>query len=220
MKTLKVLSALLSYPQPELLAALEEMVDVLEHEQMLPDHTRKAVLTLLERLNGTDLLELQEQYVTLFDRGRALSLHLYEHVCGESRQRGQAMVNLLGIYRRHGFELSARELPDYIPLFLEYLSQRPQGEAIELLVAASPVLALLSARLAGRGSDYHVVFDALTELAGEPRGMEDIRRTVAGEGQDETLLNMDAIWEEEAVTFVASHDACPLNRKGGDQPPH
>jgi hypothetical protein len=72
-------------------------------------------------------------YVRLFDRGRALSLHLFEHIHGESRDRGQAMVNLLEVYRQHGFELSARELPDYMPLFLEYLAQRPQEEALDML---------------------------------------------------------------------------------------
>ena len=78
-------------------------------------------------------MALQEQYVATFDRGRALSLHLFEHIHGESRDRGQAMVNLLEVYRKHGFELNARELPDYIPLFLEYLAQRPVEEALSLI---------------------------------------------------------------------------------------
>ena len=78
-------------------------------------------------------MDLQERYVASFDRGRARSLYLFEHVHGESRDRGQAMVNLLEIYRRHEFELNARELPDYIPLFMEYLAQRPDGEALDLL---------------------------------------------------------------------------------------
>jgi nitrate reductase delta subunit len=220
MKTLKVLSALLCYPQPEIQAALGEMAAALEQERLLPERERRALRAFMSRLERTDLMELQERYVASFDRGRALSLHLFEHVHGESRDRGQAMVNLLEVYRRHGFELSARELPDYIPLFLEYLAQRPAEEALDLLADSLHVMALLGARLAERGSDYHVVFDALATLVGEPADIEDIRRQVATEGPDETVVNMDQIWEEEAVTFLANQEGCGVNRSmpGAAQP--
>ena len=214
MKTLKVLSALLSYPQPEIQAALGEMTEALDQENLLPEREQRALRTFMNRLERTDLMELQERYVATFDRGRALSLHLYEHIHGQSRDRGQAMVNLLEVYHRHGFELNARELPDYIPLFLEYLAQRPAEEALELLAEAMHVLALLSARLAKRGSDYHVVFDALAALVGEPAEIEDIRRQAATEGPDETLVNMDKIWEEEAVTFLANQEGCAAGHMG------
>ncbi len=174
----------------------------------MPERERRALRTFVNRLERTDLMELQERYVATFDRGRALSLHLFEHVHGQSRDRGQAMVNLLEVYRRHGFELSARELPDYIPLFLEYLAQRPAEEALELLAEAMHVLSLLGARLAERGSDYHAIFDALAALVGEPAEIEDIRRQAATEGPDETIVNMDKIWEEEAVTFLANQEGC------------
>lgn len=193
MKTLKVLSALLCYPQAELQAALTEMADVLDREKLLPERERQALRVFMERLERADLMELQERYVASFDRGRALSLHLFEHVHGQSRDRGQAMVNLLDVYRRHGFELDARELPDYIPLFLEYLAQRPMSEALDLLADAMHVMALLGARLTERGSDYCTVFDALAALVGEPADMADIRRQAATEGPDETVVNMDKI---------------------------
>lgn len=157
-------------------------------------------------------MDLQESYIGLFDRGRALSLHLFEHLHGQSRDRGQAMVDLLETYRRHGFELSARELPDYLPLFLEYLAERPADEALSLLADAMPVIALIGARLAERGSDYHVVFDALAALVGEPASIAEIRRQAATEGPDETVVNMDQIWEEEAVTFLANQGGCGINR--------
>ena len=191
MKTLKVLSVLLSYPQPEMQAALGEMADVLAREKLLPVREYSALLALMNRLASTPLMTLQEQYVASFDRGRALSLYLFEHVHGESRDRGQAMVNLLEVYRQHGFVLSARELPDYIPLFLEYLAQRPAGEALDSLADAMHVMTLIGARLAERGNDYHVVFDSLAVLAGEPADIEDIRRQAATEGPDETVVNMD-----------------------------
>ena len=212
MKTLKVLSALLCYPQPEIQAALTEMIMALDEENRLPQSQCWAVQTLMNQMRRTDLMDLQESYIGLFDRGRALSLHLFEHLHGQSRDRGQAMVDLLETYRRHGFELSARELPDYLPLFLEYLAQRPADEALSLLTDAMPVIALIGARLAERGSDYHVVFDALAALVGEPASIADIRRQAAIEGPDETVVNMDQIWEEEAVTFLANQEGCGVNR--------
>ncbi len=214
MKTLKVLSALLCYPQSELQAALSEMIEALDQENVLPEREHRALLALIDQIRRTDLIELQERYVRLFDRGRALSLHLFEHIHGESRDRGQAMINLLEVYRQHGFELSARELPDYLPLFLEYLAQRPTGEALDMLADAMHVMALLGARLAEQGSDYHVVFDALVALVGKPADIEVIRQQAATEGPDETILNMDKIWEEEAVTFLANQDGCGKNQGG------
>ena len=212
MKTLKVLSALLCYPQPEIQAALPEMAEALAQEAVLPETERAALQALIQRLARTELMEWQEQYVATFDRGRALSLHLFEHIHGESRDRGQAMVNLLEVYRKHGFELDARELPDYLPLFLEYLAQRPTEEALELLAEIAHVITLLGARLAKRNNDYHVLFDALTALVGEPDDSAEIRHQAATEGPDQAIVNMDKIWEEEAVTFLDNQENCGAGR--------
>ena len=169
--TLKVLSLLLSYPEAETLAALDEMAAVIEQEKLLPEDHKKPVLALINSYRGADLLDLQEHYVALFDRGRFLSLHIFEHVHGESRDRGQAMVNLLQMYESHGFEMSTHELPDYIPLFLEFLSQQEPAEAVKLLQDAMPVLSLLGARLAERGSEFRVIFDALEGLPVNLKGL-------------------------------------------------
>lgn len=208
LQTLKVLSLLLSYPEAEMLEALDVMAAVVEQENLLPEDHKQSVIALIDSYRGTDLLDLQEQYVALFDRGRFLSLHIFEHVHGESRDRGQAMVNLLQMYEAHGFEMSSHELPDYIPLFLEFLSQLKQAEAVQLLHDAMPVLSLLGARLTERGSGFHAVFDALAGFAGEPEELDEIRLQAATEGEDETLSNMDEIWEEEAVSFMGTGDAC------------
>ena len=209
MLTLKVLSVLLSYPQQEMLAVLDDMSEIIEQEAILSKAHNKAVKSLIDSYRGADLLDCQERYVALFDRGRFLSLHIFEHVHGESRDRGQAMVNLLQLYQSHGFEMNAPELPDFIPLFLEFLAQLDSREqAIQLLRDAMPVLSLLGARLLERGSEFHVIFDALADLAGEPEDIADIRQQAAVEGEDETLVNMDAIWEEEAVSFMAAGDTC------------
>jgi nitrate reductase delta subunit len=208
MLTLKVLSLLLSYPEAEMLEALDEMATVVEQENLLQEDHKKPVLALIDSYRGVDLLDSQEQYVALFDRGRFLSLHIFEHVHGESRDRGQAMVNLLQMYEAHGFEMSTHELPDYIPLFLEFLSQQEQAEAVQLLHDAMPVLSLLGARLTERGSKFSAVFDALAGFAGEPEALNEILQQAASEGEDETLANMDEIWEEEAVSFMGAGESC------------
>ena len=208
MQTLKVLSHLLSYPEAETLAALDEMAEVVERENLLQQDHKNAVLALIDIYRGADLLDVQEAYVALFDRGRFLSLHIFEHVHGESRDRGQAMVNLLQMYEAHGFEMSTHELPDYIPLFLEFLSQQQQEEAVQLLHDAMPVLSLLGARLTERGSEFSAIFDALSGFAGEPEALAEILHQAATEGEDTTLVNMDEIWEEEAVSFMGAGDAC------------
>ena len=208
MQTLKVLSLLLSYPEAETLEALDEMAAVVKQENLLLDDHKKSVLALINAYRRADLLDVQEAYVALFDRGRFLSLHIFEHVHGESRDRGQAMVNLLQMYEAHGFEMTTHELPDYIPLFLEFLSQQEQAEAVQLLNDAMPVLSLLGARLAERGSEFRAIFDALAGFAGEPEALADIRQQAATEGEDETVVNMDEIWEEEAVSFMGAGDSC------------
>lgn len=208
MLTLKVLSLLLSYPEADMLAALNDMIVVINQENRLSETHKKALLARIHSYRGADVLDLQEQYVALFDRGRFLSLHIFEHVHGESRDRGQAMVNLLQRYEAHGFELSVQELPDYIPLFLEFLSHQEADEAISLLRDAMPVLSLLGARLAERGSAFRVIFEALENLAGEPEGIGEIRQQAAMESPDDTLLHMDDIWAEEAVSFMGAGEAC------------
>jgi nitrate reductase delta subunit len=204
MLTLKVISVLLAYPQAATQAALDEMVEAVTQEALLPPTRQAAVLNLIQRFADKDLLEWQEDYVALFDRGRSLSLHLFEHIHGESRARGQAMVDLLNIYQIHGLVISARELPDYLPLFLEYLSQRPVEEARTCLAEAMPVISLLGARLAKTGSPYRVLFEALESFAGPPADLAQIQADVAAEGPDQALVNMDEIWEEEAVSFLAA----------------
>ncbi len=211
MRTIQVISALMGYPRSELVQALPELAAAVQAEGLLEADQRNALLGFIDEMGRHSPLALQERYVALFDRGRALSLHLFEHVHGQSRDRGPAMVELMEIYRRNGFELSARELPDYLPLFLEYLSQCSADEARALLADAMPIVALLGARLAERGSDYRVLFEALEAFAGEPEEAEAIRRQAATEGPDETLVNLDKIWEEEAVTFMGNTgpDGCP-----------
>ena len=135
----------------------------------------------------------------MFDRTRSLSLHLFEHVHGDSRDRGQAMVDLASLYESHGFVIDRSELPDYLPLFLEFLSQIEAGEAVELLGEASHVVAGLARRLAERATFYADVMAgvaAVAALNGEPTG----EAILATPPSDESV---DAAWAEAAVEFGA-----------------
>jgi nitrate reductase molybdenum cofactor assembly chaperone NarJ/NarW len=203
--TFRILSALLSYPVSDLLDALDSLPPVLDAERLLPDVERRALGGFITRLGRTSLLDAQEAYVGLFDRNRSLSLHLFEHVHGESRERGQAMVRLAALYRLHGLEIAAHELPDYLPLYLEFLSLLPAQAARSLLAEAAPVIAALADKLESRGSDYAAPLHAAVALAARPADAEAVsalRDRLQTEA--DSLAALDAAWEEEAVRFVAS----------------
>ena len=205
MKTFKVLSALLTYPHPALLAHAGELDVALESEALLPADDRRAIGQFLADLARLDLLDAQERYVALFDRHRSLSLHLYEHIHGESRDRGAAMVELAALYRLHGVAIGANELPDYLPLFLEFLSLLPLKAAASLLAEAVHVVAALRLRLAERGSDYAAVLRAVERLAAKPAERAAIDEVLAMlKPEADSLAALDSQWEEEAVRFAAA----------------
>ena len=191
-QTFKALSALLCYPGDSLKAAAGEMRAALAADGILADGARRALDGLITELDGDDLLDLQERYVLLFDRSRSLTLNLFEHVHGESRDRGQAMVDLAALYERGGLTMTANELPDYLPLLLEYASTRPVGEARQLLADIAPIVAALRERLISRGSAYAGVFGALLALSGSANA----EPVELAEPKD-----IDADWAEDQVAF-------------------
>ncbi|VXA99324.1 Nitrate reductase subunit delta [Burkholderia sp. 8Y] len=161
-----ILSALLDYPEPALIEALPEIEAALaEWPQAQAD-----VSPLIDNLKARSLIALQEDYVATFDRSPSHSLHLFEHVHGESRDRGQAMVDLLNEYRGLGLDVTSNELPDYVPLFLEVLGVIEPAKAQALLDDAIHILDALGTRLAKSESPYAGVFAVLRGLASvEPR---------------------------------------------------
>ncbi len=136
MITFKAIGALLDYPSAEMLASLGEIEAALTEENALDDERLAGVVAFIREIGGADLLDLQERWINQFDRSKRLALHLYEHSHGESRDRGQAMVNLALTYRMNGFELAAAEMPDYLPLFLEFLGAIPEVHARRYLTNA------------------------------------------------------------------------------------
>ena len=212
MDILKVISRLMDYPSAELQAQTSELESVILASREISPAMRQHLNDLLHQIYDGDLMDAQELYSGLFDRGRALSLLLFEHVHGESRDRGQAMVDLLNLYERHGFHIDVRELPDFIPLYLEFLAHRPDLEARMGLADVAHILGLLSARLKERDSAYDALFDGLLMISGAPVDVEELRTVAAGEQRDDTPEALDKIWEEEAVTFGAGNgDSCPSN---------
>ena len=195
MKTFKALGALLAYPESDIVAAVPEIEQVLRDERLLTPGTLTSLQALFGQLRGEDLMDLQERYVGLFDRVRSLSLHLFAHVHGESRDRGQAMVDLQALYLRQGYALATEELPDFLPAFLEFLSCVPIDEARELLADTAHLLESIGARLAKRGSAYAAVFVGLLEIAGvQPSTVSVTDDDIRAEDDPAAL---DEIWREQ-----------------------
>jgi nitrate reductase delta subunit len=165
MKTFKVLSLLLCYPESDWLAALPELEGALASEADFSGNAAARLEPLFAQLRETNLIALQENYVATFDRNPSHSLHLFEHIHGESRDRGSAMIDLLEEYWKYDFDASASELPDYVPLFLEFLSLLPAEKALELLGDAVHVLATIGRKLDANGSPYATAFQVLEALS-------------------------------------------------------
>ena len=160
----KFFSALLCYPEAELVEALPEFQAALDQMPELAAH-REGLQALLDYLGGNSLRHIQEEYVSTFDCNRLHALYIFEHVFGEDRDRGSAMVDLLQEYRNHGFELGDEELPDYLPALLEYLSQVPSEHAQKLLGDAVHVIAHIGGKLEKNGSPYAVLLQGITALS-------------------------------------------------------
>ncbi len=189
---LRALSALLSYPNAKLRQALPEVAAVVTSSPLIAERERSGIVTLIDELADSDLIDSEARYVEMFDRGRTTSLHLFEHLYGDSRDRGEAMVELKRIYERAGFDLATSELPDYLPVLLEYLSCRDLAEAHEMLSDCVHILRRIAEALIARDSAYAHVLQALIVIAGEqPVNSSSVSR--ARHEQE----NLDRDWFEE-----------------------
>ena len=165
--SLRVLARLLSYPDAELRSHLTEMRDALCVEGALTVGRLAELDVLVDALSTSDPLDTEAAYVQLFDRGRATSLHLFEHVHGDSRDRGPAMIDLAQTYDQAGLYLAPGELPDYLPVVLEFVSTQPPREARAFLSEMTHIFNAIFSALQQRQSAFASVIGALLELAGE-----------------------------------------------------
>ena len=188
-RTLRALARLLSYPDAEARRQLATMAAALDAEKALDDTRRTELRALLDWIANTPPLQVEAAYVELFDGGRATSLHLFEHVHGDSRARGPAMIDLAQSYATAGFHLAPGELPDCLPAVLEFASTRPPAQARAFLGETAHILNALFAALQKRRSPYAAALGALVELAGE--------KTRAVEIKPEPPL--EASWPEPPV---------------------
>lgn len=213
-RSLKALSLLLCYPTEELQRAMPEIGGVLAADSRLTAVARRSLRPLVEALGQGEITELQEQFVMLFDRSRTLSLNLFEHVHGESRDRGGAMVSLVETYREAGFDPVTSELPDHLPVLLEFLATRPPAEAQDTLADAAHIFAALAERLTRRQSDYTAVFEALGQLSQERPDETTLSELLARPDDDPNdLAALDEVWTESEVTFGPDPNAgCPQVR--------
>jgi len=192
MIVLRALGALLSYPREDLRLALPDIAQAIRASPFIAARERDGLMVLINDLASGDLLAAEERYVELFDRGRTTSLNLFEHLHGESRDRGDAMVELKRRYEHAGFELATRELPDHLPVVLEYLSCRDVAEARDVLLDCAHLLKRIGAALIARESSYAAVLQALLVIAGEtPVDPAAVPRAV---DRDE---NSDSDWFEQ-----------------------
>ena len=200
-KSLRVLALLLGYPDAELRSHLGEMQGVLHAERALSASRLAELDALIATLGRKAVLEVESDYVEMFDRGRATSLHLFEHVHGDSRDRGPAMIDLTKTYEQAGLFLGENEMPDFVPVVLEFTSTLQPRQAREFLGEMAHIFNAIFAALQKRESPYACVLGALLELAGEKASPVEV---VADEP-------IDAIWEEPVV-----FDGC--SSKGQSRP--
>ena len=218
---LRALGVLLTYPRAELRAALAEIGTALAGSPLLPQSERERLAALIEEMRATEPIELEARYVGLFDHGRSTSLNLFEQVHGESRDRGAAMVELKQIYANAGFRLAAGELPDHLPVLLEYLSCRTLEEARAMLGDCAHILRAIGEALIARGSRYAAVFAALLSIARQP-GLDWAKaaETTARERFDEDWAEAPAFGpaapaaERAPIRFMSREPAGATTRNG------
>jgi nitrate reductase molybdenum cofactor assembly chaperone NarJ/NarW len=196
-KTYKILSLCLSYPKDELQLFLSEIENELQKEALLSEEKMDDVKKFVHFFKNMDLTDWQAQYVQLFDYSRKASLHLFEHIKGDSKDRGQAMVDLMEFYKKAGLELSANELPDYLPVFLEFLSTQKVQKAAEILSEPIHIIDRINKALTEKQNPYSYIFAAIISLSAKQPHLKVTEEII----DNEKPLNLDAEYDETPVQF-------------------
>lgn len=212
MRTLKILGFFLSYPDHRHQEMAVESYELLALEKWLDARTIKDIGAFFAMFNSRNLLDIQEDYVALFDRTPSLSLHLFEHVHGDSRDRGQALADLLQVYKDAGLSINIEETPDYLPLFLEYTSTLIPQEASETLGSVVDILSSLALRLKNRDSLYATILEGLVAVASQKPSKKVIDSYLEkSSGAMLTTQEIDKTWEEQ---FAFEQSGRTINQVG------
>jgi nitrate reductase delta subunit len=211
MPIIRALGVLLHYPDAAMIEALDEIQQPIDANPLLGPEQAAAVGRCIDGMRAQDLLDLQEQYVQTFDNTPKQALYLFQHLYGDSPDRGPAMADLIGMYRDHGYQPIAQELPDYLPLYCEFAAQFPEGEARALLGRALPVLELLAQRLQHQDNAYAAVLSALGALAEADEDTAAIAHLLSAQAQARNGKgdqSVDEAWQERPVSFTAAGGQC------------
>lgn len=201
-KTYKILSLLLSYPTRELQDFLGEVNGELKDENLLPEQAIQQIKQFTDYFKKQDITDWQAHYVQLFDYSRAASLHLFEHVQGDSKDRGQAMVDLISFYRENGLEIATHELPDHLPVFLEFLATLDTQQAATLLAEPINVIARIFEKLHEKDNMYQHVLSAIMELPAKNPERDTVNKII----RSQKPMDLDEEYEEKPVSFGGNND--------------
>lgn len=217
--TLRGLSALLAYPDAELRASVASLRDWVDTDARLAGERAglHRLLDVIEAAGAADEIEAQLEaesaYVETFDRGRSTSLSLFEHVHGDSRDRGQAMVDLLGMYEKAGLQYATTDLPDHLPAYLEFASMQPEATAVQLLEEVDHILESIASALARRASPWAPVLVTLLRLAGVRDAQARVRPETVED--DASFAAIDRAWAEQPVNFGVAGALDGFSPQGG-----
>jgi nitrate reductase delta subunit len=192
-KTFKIFSRLFSYPSAELQQSLPELAEILRKEQLFEKSECLKLANWMNSLSSVDLIDWQQDYVSIFDG--SVSLYLFEYLHGQSKDRGQAMVDLSAYYHQQHFQIIAGELPDYLPLILEFLSEQDPFLIKEFLSDMLKIIAQIGFKLKQHQSEYSLICDAIEIFMGQTP------RTASPIIPIQVLSELDKTWQEPAVTF-------------------
>ena len=162
---LKVLSVMLHYPDDEFILSLEELKEAVEEIPQVEQ--REKCMIFLSYLSSNPLIRLQEEYTSTFDLNPTTSLNLTYHKWGDARERGNALAELNCLYREAGYESCNDDLPDYLPLVLEFLSINKLANSFSFLGQYCDQVKVVGSRLREKDSPYSGILSIVQDIFGE-----------------------------------------------------
>lgn len=197
LKTYKIISLLITYPNEEIYNFLPQVNSSLKDENLLNEEVISGIAVFVDFFSQKPLTSWQEHYVQLFDYSRSVSLYLFEHVHGDSKDRGQAMVDLIDLYTENGLHINRPELPDYLPVFLEFLAMQTQSKAMDYLSEIIDIVGFIHRKLEEKNNLYKYLLAAIIQLSDRKPIEARIEKMVS----EMPEISIDEAYEEEPVKF-------------------